>query len=615
MSKPRHLSLLFLLLAPFLRAAPPTWNLDSTEGGPAVQVRLDETGSLWWKVLLGKKTILPESPLGLLLAGGGGDFLQGLVFEGETRRSFTEDFTLASGKRLKNHYRFGELSLAFHNQAGKKLVVLFRNARDGAAFRYLLPGKGKFKLEREKTALFLSPGTRVWMQKWRRNYENLFQEGILGTDFNPDRYVFPLLVKYGESAGPWALFTEADLPGNYAAATLALLSRDTSRLRIYLPALPVQGSRPLATPWRVVLAGSLKDLVESTLVEALNPPAETKDISWIHPGKCAWSWWSASKSPHSLARQKDFVDFAASLGWRYCLVDEGWKEHEWVPELVRYAKAKGVGIILWSRWTDLDTPEKREKELSLWKSWGIVGIKVDFMDCDCQERMAFYEAMRKAALEKKLALNFHGATLPKGERRRFPNLLTQEGVLGAEHYKWSSRPTPRHNCILPFTRNVVGPMDYTPITFSAKRRKTTAAHELALGVVFESGIQHFADSPETYRSAPYKACLDFFRQVPTAWDETRFLGGYPGKLVMLARRKGKRWFLGVIAAGDPTRGGRKISLPLSGFLGKGTWKAEAFRDRPGKKDGLVRETSTVQGDSVLDLHLKKNGGLVMIFTP
>ncbi len=612
MSKTRSILFLFLLLSPSLRAAPGKWTLDPTEGGPAVQVRLDETGSLWWKVLLGDRTILPESPLGLRLYEKGGEFLRGLVFEKADRRTFREDFTLASGKRLENHYRFGELSLAFHNPSGEKLVVLFRNARDGAAVRYLLPGKGKFRLGYEKTAFFLRPGTKVWMEKWKRNYENLFHEGLLAEDFKPGRYAFPLLVKYGDRNPTWALFTEADLPGNYAAATLSLLSRDTSRLRIYLPALPVRGSRPFATPWRVVLAGSLADIVESTLVEALNPPSETKDTSWIHPGKCAWSWWSASKSPHSLARQKDFVDFAASLGWRYCLVDEGWKDHDWVPELVRYAKPKGVGIILWSRYTDLDTPEKREKELSLWKSWGIVGIKVDFMDCDCQERMAFYEAMRKAALEKKLALNFHGATLPKGERRRFPNLLTQEGVLGAEHYKWSSRPTPGHNCTLPYTRNVVGPMDYTPITFSAKRRKTTAAHELALGVVFESGIQHFADSPETYRSEPYKACLDFFKQVPTAWDETRFLGGYPGKLVMIARRKGKKWFAGVIVAGEP---GKKLSLRPAAFLGKGTWKVEIFGDRPGKKDGLLEKTTTIQADQALDLHLKKNGGMILIFSP
>ena len=603
-----------LLTVPALAAAPRTWRLGPTGGGPEIQVRLDGLGCLSWKVVLGGKTVLPESPLGVLLAGRDGNFLQGLVFKGEKGRTLTEEFTLTTGKRLKNRYVFNELDLAFQNAAGKKLSLAFRTARDGAAFRYILPEKGKIELDREKTAFFFEPGTKVWMLKWKRNFEDLFKEGKLGEDFEPCRYALPLLVKIPEADNKWALFHEADLSGGYAAASLALLSKKSSRLRIHLPVPPIEGSGPMATPWRMIIAGSLAEIVESTLVEALSRPAETKDTSWIRPGKCAWSWWSESKSPHSLARQKDFVDFAAFMGWRYCLVDEGWKKHDWVPELVRYARPKNVGIILWSRWTDLDTPEKREKELSLWKSWGIAGIKVDFMDRDDQAMTAFYDAMTKAALEKKLLINFHGAIPPRGERRRFPNLMTREGVLGAEHYKWSKRPTPEHNCVLAFTRNVIGPMDYTPITFSAKTRRTTAAHELALAVVFESGIQHFADSPEVYKSAPYKAGLDLLRRVPVTWDETRFLGGYPGKYVAAARRKGKVWYLGIIAAGSPAQGGKRIGIALSRFLAKGNWKVETYGDAPGGK-GLVKETSTTQASHLFSPRLGKNGGLVMVFTP
>ncbi len=604
----------FLLPGSSPQAQPGTWKLEAAGGGPEIRVRLDEAGCLSWTVLLEGETVLPESPLGILLSGKKGDLLQGLHFEKSGKRTITEEFTLTTGKRLKNRYAFSELDLSFRNGEGGRLALQFRTCRDGAAFRYVLPSKGEIEVERERTAFFFRPGTKAWMLPWKRNYENLFREGRLGKDFAPGRYGLPLLVRVPGKGKTWALFHESNLSGSYAAASLALLSKDSGRLRLFLPVPPIRDQGPLATPWRVIITGTLGTIVESNLVEALAGPAETKDTSWIRPGKCAWSWWSASKSPHSLARQKDFVDFAASMGWRYTLVDEGWKEHDWVPELVRYAKPKGVGILLWSRWTDLDTPEKREKELSLWKSWGIAGIKVDFMDRDDQAMTAFYDAMTRAALEKKLLINFHGAIPPRGERRRFPNLMTREGVLGAEHYKWSSRPTPEHNCTLPFTRNAVGPMDYTPVTFSAKTRKTTAAHELALAVVFESGIQHFADAPEVYKSEKYKAGLDLLRRVPTAWDETRFLGGYPGKYVMIARRKGKTWFLGVIVAGEPAPPGKKLEVPLSRFLGEGNWKMETFEDAPGS-GGLVAETNRVEANTILGLHLRKNGGLAAVFTP
>ncbi len=612
----RSLSLVLALLTAtgVLRAESRTWQVPPIEEGPGIVVRLDELGSLYWKVLLRGRTILAESPLGLRLWGKEGNFLRGLAFQKADRRPVLERFTLTTGKRLVNEYRFNELRLTFKNEGGRELVLVFRTARDGAAFRYILPGKGVILVERERTFFRFPRGTRAWILPWKRNYEQLFQEGELGKDFQAGRYGLPLLVKAPGEGNTWALIHEADLGGEYAAANLSILDPSKPELEIFLPVPPIRDEAPLAAPWRVILAGGLGDIVESTLIEALSRPSEAKDTSWIRPGKCAWSWWSESRSPHSLEKQKAFVDFAASLGWPYCLVDEGWRDHDWVPELIRYARAKGVSILLWTRWTDLDTPEKRKKELSLWKKWGVAGIKVDFMDRDDQEMTAFYDAVTKAALAEKLLINFHGAIPPRGERRRFPNLMTREGVLGAEHYKWSKRPTPEHNCLLPFTRNAVGPMDYTPVTFSAKTRRTTAGHELALAVVFESGIQHFADSPRVYDSAPYKAGLDLLRQVPVAWDETRFLAGYPGKFVALARRKGKTWYVGIIAAGNPVQRGKRMGVSLSRFLSRGSWKVEAYGDAPGR-EGIEKETFTTDAARRFFPKLKKNGGLVMVFKP
>nr|MDQ2730339.1 glycoside hydrolase family 97 catalytic domain-containing protein [Armatimonadota bacterium] len=317
-----------------------------------------------------------------------------------------------------------------------------------------------------------------------------------------------------------------------------------------------------------------------------------------------WSWWSQDTG--DLALQKHYVDFAQSMGWEYNLVDAGWTD--WnnknpapqITELVNYARDRGVRILVWCFAHDLDTPEKRAARLPLWRSWGVAGFKADFFDSDSRAAMQLRDDILREAWANHLLVNFHGDQTPRGHDRTWPNFLTREGVRGAEYYKFGPYPTPTYNCTLPFTRNVPGPMDYTPVTFSTKNRTTTAAHELALSVVFQSGLLHLADSPESYNSRP--AALQFLKAVPADWDETRFLDGYPARYACLARRHGNDWFVGMINAGSA----RSMSVPLR-FLKGGSYRLDLFYD--GKvADTIEMTTSTVSSRTTLQVAVPANGG-------
>ncbi|MGC8842415.1 MAG: glycoside hydrolase family 97 catalytic domain-containing protein, partial [bacterium] len=240
---------------------------------------------------------------------------------------------------------------------------------------------------------------------------------------------------------------------------------------------------------------------------------------------------------------------------------------------------------------------------------GVKGVKVDFFDSDCQERIQMYDKVAKVALQYKLMVVYHGATKPSGERRRWPHLLTREGVLGAEYYKWSEGPTAEHNCTLPFTRNAVGPMDYTPVTFSNNKNQTTYAHQLALAVIFESNIQHLADKPEAYEGIG--KALEFLKECPAVWDDTKLLEGYPGRYVTLARKHGDKWFIGSICGGAISR---EAVINL-GFLDENKdYIAYIYKDGENPKEIIFEERVVKRGDT-LRIQLNVNGGCAMEIKP
>jgi alpha-glucosidase len=363
---------------------------------------------------------------------------------------------------------------------------------------------------------------------------------------------------------------------------------------------------PTRTGWRVAVVGSLADVVASDLPEDFAAPSRVADPSWIRPGRVAWSWWYDSASPRRLEEQRDYVDFAARAGFEYVLVDAGW-DPAWVPELVRYAAERDVRILLWTDWHALATPEQRRAVFTQWASWGVAGVKADFLQSDSGERMAVMDDIAADAAAHHLLVDFHGCTVPRGLQRTWPNVMTLEGVWGAEHEKGGRVDDPALNVTLAFTRNVIGSMDYTPVTFSASGRLSTAAAQLAQAIVYESGLQHFADAPSAYTSRP--AALELLRAVPAAWDDTRLLAGAPRRSVTLARRAGERWFVGSLSAT-----GARVETVALRFLRPGrAYTARVYADDG--DDGIAVSSQTVTSAGTLNVPVAANGGFSVDLSP
>lgn len=555
-------------------SAQQNWQLTSPNNDIVVNI-VDQAGTLMYDVSYKKKIIVESSPLGIerddqLFSGN-------LKFTKETKKSVRESYNLLVGKRLNCENTANELILTFENSSGAKMDLIFRAYEDGVAFRYHFPENDNTqrKILKEFSGFKIPVHAKAWIQPYDLNvrkkpcYETYYENGIQpGTPSpNPAGWAFPALFNVDEN---WLLITEADLDEHYCATHL----EDKTNSGLYTIRFPEKeevtsladpepvSTMPWTTPWRVMVIGSsLSSIEETSLVTDVSSPSKMTDTSWIKPGRASWSWWSVGSSARDYDAQIQYIDFTFSMGWEYVLIDAGWPTmgDEKVKQLIRYADGKGVGIFLWyhsGMGREKDTlsmanlmafPESRGKEMAKIKSWGVKGIKVDFFDSDKQPVIQRYFDILRDAADYKIMVNFHGSTLPRGWERTYPHLVSMESVKGAEGYgrqEYCDR-APVLNTILPFTRNVVGSMDYTPVTFTNKReaiRQTTFGHELALSIVFESGVFHFADNMNSYMSLP-DAPKEFLKQVPATWDETKYVAGVPGKYVVVARRKGTNWYV------------------------------------------------------------------------
>lgn len=564
-----------------------------TDPEESITIDIDANGEL--RVDRAGKTILEPSPYGMPTPYG--SFPEDFELEDVRTRKVDESYELTHGKQSNPRHRAVEKTLVFEGDGGT-VDFQVRAAVDGIAYRYTLRGKQEQYLHPgDESGFRFPPGTVAWLSDYQANHEgHSRQVPITAVD---GEYNLPGLFRVDDT---WALVCEAGADGDWMAGRLVAMD-DTSGVNIGFPeshpTSHIWADDPATTPWRVVVVGNLGTVVESTLTTDLVDGPRIDD-NWFDPGRVAWSWWSSGSNDRTLEEQRAYVDYAAERGWEYTLVDAGWND-EWLPELVSYADDKGVNIELWSHFMDLNTESKRTERLSKWANWGVAGIKVDFMDSDDQGRLQFYEDLARDAAEYKLTVNFHGSAVPTGLRRRWPHLMTYEGVRGAEYYKWATN-TPEHNVTLPFTRNVVGPMDYTPVTFSAERRTTSMGHELAQSVVYESGLQHYADSIETYESYPLAERV--LEVVPAAWDETRFLRGHPGSEATFARRRDDDWFVGSITAGP----NRSVEVPLS-FLPEETTAVITTDDDDGT--GLTEYEQMVSPDDSIRVSIADNGGFVV----
>jgi alpha-glucosidase len=597
-------ALLTVALVPATPAvAGPAQSWRVSAGGPVASVQRNPTGTLTLAISRAGRTVVEPSPLGIVTERV--DLSTGLTFQRRTDRWVVERYRTTVGKRLDRRAIFRESTFRFTGAGGARLDLVVRASRDGIAYRYVLPA-GHGAVLRETSAFTLPADSPAWLALYRRDYENPYVQTTAGGAAAAE-YMHPALF---ESGGSYALLTESDVDGRYSGGRL-VHDAGTSTYRIKLWDEKVAVTGPLATPWRTAIVGDLATVSTSTLVDDLAPPSKVRDTSWIKPGAVFWSWLAGGREAgQSLTMQKAYVDYAAAHGWPYALVDAGWyfdpnwdydptwETTSWIPELIRYASARRVKILLWIHFNELDTAEERATRLPLLARWGAAGLKIDFMDSDAQERFAWYDQILPETARHKLTVNFHGSTLPHGIHRTWPHVMTMEGVHGGEK---SSNLTTSHLTALPFTRNVPGSMDYTPMAWHRPSRPTSDAHELALSVLFESGQQNYAGRVDGYTARPQAE--RYLDQVPTVWDETRLLAGRPADHAVFARRSGERWFLGGGYSGAP----RVAPVPLD--LPRGRWLVELVSDGP---SGLVRTSHVLNGDEVFTVNVVKDGGFAGI---
>jgi len=528
-----------------------------------------------------------------------------------------------------------------------------RACDDGAAFRLVIPPQPAItlvKLASEGTHFVIPRNDRclgVRHKKYFNSHEG--DEALVHSrDIGPSElYDLPLTCVTGRGGETYAL-TESNIE-NYSAAYLtgtedrtAIAVRLTPRpdndaLSVKI-AMPRQG---FVTPWRVVMvADRPESMIANGLVDRLAAPSRIGDAGWVKPGKAAWGWWSGLLTPdvpdagHNMPTYRRYIDFAARMHLPYYLIDEGWAakpdpnkpadvtasaEGIDIPELVRYAAQRHVRLLLWADWNSVK--DQVEPVLAQWQRWGIAGMKADFIYRQDQDVVAFYHRLLASAARHHLLVDLHAAFVPRGLDRTYPNYITQEGVMGNEYNRWSRNVTAGYNVRTAYSRATIGPMDYTPGGFRnvtpaefryrapAPEVMTTRAQQLALFVIFPSPLTVLADAPFAYHisDGSWASGVDFLRQVPTVWDETRGIAGTFGEWIAVARRHGNTWYVGVIT----NEHGRTISLPLK-FLGGGKWRVRAWIDgkTPVAVDG---RTGTLAAGGNLIVPLAPSGGAALTF--
>ena len=631
----------------------PLWAQEASVSGPDQQLRVNvsvENGAPLYSVTYKGKTILEPSPLGFV--ANIGDFSQGMTYVEQKKRTIEETYTLDRIKKSTVNYHANELTVTFQNADRQPMDVTFRVSNNDLAFRYELPrygDTGSIVIRREATGFdfpsytttFLAPQSDP-MVGWKRtkpSYEEeyaadapLTQRSQFGHGFT-----FPCLFRIGDDG--WALVSETGVDSRYCASRLS----DATADGLFTIAFPMPEENngngtvapgfalPGATPWRTITVGdNLKPIIETTVPWDVVTPRFSTEHTYKY-GKGTWSWIVWQDASINYDDQVRYIDLAAAMDFQYVLIDNWWDTnigHERMEQLVDYAHAKNVDVFLWysssGYWNDIvqgptnrmDNPIVRKQEMKWLKKIGVKGIKVDFFGGDKQETMRLYEAILSDADDYGLMVIFHGCTLPRGWERMYPNYVGSEAVLASENLVFDQHFDDLeafNACLHPFIRNTVGCMEFGG-TFLNKRynrtndggttRRTTDVFQLATAVLFQNPIQNFAITPNNLTDAP-RLALDFLKEVPTTWDETVFLDGYPGKYCVLARRHGDRWYIaGINAQKEPLK--LKLALPM---LREGDCVA-FYSDTKSREPQL--EQKTIQKPAETSVTIQPEGGIVLI---
>lgn len=549
---------------------------------------------------------------------------------------------------VPNHYK--SLRLDFKGNYS----IEFRVFDDGYAYRFIIDLKGDIVVKNENFNLLFPDNYTAHLQQtdsFKTSYENPYSEMDLG-EFNTETTMSTLPVLLGTPQGKKILISESGLL-DYPA--LFLKGNEKNKMTGVFPKLPLEfeddGDRSMKItktadyiaktfgkrefPWRYfVITKEDGQLLENTMTYNLAQPNSLKNTSWIKPGQVSWEWWNGASPYHvdfvagfNEDTYKYFIDFASEFGIPYILMDEGWAKTTTDPytpnpdidlfKLISYAKEKNVKIMLWLTWL---TVEHNFDLFKTFKDWGIAGVKIDFMDRSDQWMVNFYERVAKEAAKHELFVDFHGAFKPAGLERKYPNVLSYEGVLGLEQM---GRATPDNSVYFPFMRNAVGAMDFTPgaminmqpeIYYSERPNSAgvgTRAYQMALYVIFESGLQMLADNPTNYYRE--RECTEFITQVPTTWDETIALEAKAGEYAIVAKRKGDTWFIGGMTNGAESE--RNFTLNLDFLTAGKAYTMTSFADgiNAGRQAlDYKKEVKSVNKESEIEVKMVKNGGFAGI---
>jgi alpha-glucosidase len=594
--------------------------------------------------------ILKDSPLGFEFAGGmtlQKDFRITDVVDSVLKDEYSMPFGKSSRISSISHQK----TILLEDRSGLKLHVIFRVFDDGVGIRYYLPDQMQYEnieIIKENTGFYFTNNfeyyglhLNTYTSAYEAEYTNSYLNDIPGNAL----IGLPMLIKV--SPDIWVAITEAALL-DYAGMYLQPEEENTTSLTSMLSprkdgsgiCVKTQGGR--YTPWRVLFLGENPgDLVESNLVLNFNDPPDM-DFSWVKPGLALDDWtcdqtvkgtgWEGAMDTRTM---KHFIDFCADYGLDYMSIDAGWYGADWsdttldlttpipeidIPYLVKYANDRDVDVFLWTLSNLLI--KQIDEVIPLFREWGVKGFNVDFFDRDDQETVNKVNSIVRQAAENQFMVEFHGIYKPTGISRTYPNLLAHEAVLGLEYYKWDSTPTPEHNCIIPFTRMLAGPMDYIVVGFTNRTPEQyeivwdefnslgTRCHHLAQLVIFETGFQVFGDYPDNYRNS---FGADLFPKVTVSWDETKVINARVGDFVSIARRKDKEWFIGTITDWDS----RKLKVPLT-FLKDGKYSVEMYSDTENSnidpRDGKY-EAFQISEKDTLEIYLASGGGNVLRIYP
>ncbi len=607
-------------------------------------------GQAYYEVRHNKKPALETSRLGLNTSIG--DFSSGLEVKHVDTGEHHSRYTMSRAKASDIQYQANTLALTLSNANADELKVIFQVSNNNVAFRYEVSsnqGATFMKVHSEVTSFNLPDNARTYitaqakpMTGWMETKPSYEEPYTMGEDMqtpslNGVGYTFPALFQLPDTG--WVLLSETGVDSHYVGARLS----EGNAKGIYTIRFPQEQENagigatsaamavPAITPWRTITVGeNLAPVVETTIMFDVVEQKYTPSKPY-RPGRAAWSWIVWQDDSINEQDQRAFIDMAAQLNFEYVLIDNWWDQRigrERIEALAAHAAEKGIGLILWYNsngwWNNapqtpqdkMNTAIARKKEMAWMQQTGIEGIKVDFFGGDKQVTMALYEDILSDANDYGLAVTFHGSTLPRGWEKMYPNFVTSEAVLASENLVFNQSSLDAHAVnatVLPFTRNAVGAMDFAPVFLNQRLsrdqqqgtlRTTTDSFELATSILYQSPVQHFGITPNNLQEQP-SYVLDFLREVPADWDETRYIAGQPGDSVVLARRSGQRWYVAAVN-GRKQPNTLKITLPM--LAGK---EVTLLSDDKEKK--VKRSQVMVSQQGHYSLSLQAEGGAVFVF--